>query len=128
MLAALWVTSPKPFSFKFQTINFSRAFSLASLSQHFMTMVLQAKLQRLFLGMRQAWPRLCKLEYNFVGQVGETQVPWHCEDFGWSDGVDILDILVSERKSRAEESTLIKYAITISRKEAHEPPDTLRGS
>src|SRR6267154_6783164 len=102
MLAALWVTSPKPFSFKFQTINFLRAFSLASLSQHFMTTVLRAKLQRLILGM--------------------------CEDFGWSDGVDILDILVSERKSRAEESTLIKYAITISRKEAHEPPDTLRGS
>ena len=36
-------------------------------------------------------------------------------------------MLVGERKSRAEESNLIKYRIIISHREAHEPPDTLRG-
>jgi hypothetical protein len=42
--------------------------------------------------------------------------------------VDSEDILVGERKSRAEESIIIKYTIIISHREAHEPPDTLRGS
>jgi hypothetical protein len=23
---------------------------------------------------------LCELEYDFVGQAGETRAPWHCED------------------------------------------------
>ena len=42
--------------------------------------------------------------------------------------VDCEDMLVGERKSRGEESNLIKFAIIISHKEAREPPDTLRGS
>ena len=42
--------------------------------------------------------------------------------------VDCEDMLVGERKSRAEESNLIKYRIIISHREAHEPPDALRGS
>jgi hypothetical protein len=42
--------------------------------------------------------------------------------------VDCEAILVSERKSCAEESILIKCTIIISHGEAHEPPDTSRGS
>jgi hypothetical protein len=50
-----------------------------------------------------------------------------------SDGLNggfrgVEDMLVGERKSRAEESNLIKYMIIISHREAHEPPDTSRGS
>jgi hypothetical protein len=28
---------------------------------------------------------LCELEYDFVGQAGETRAPWHCEDLRWSE-------------------------------------------
>jgi len=42
--------------------------------------------------------------------------------------VDSEDMLVSQRKSRVEESNLIKYAIIMSHREALEPPDTSRGT
>jgi hypothetical protein len=47
-----------------------------------------------------------------------------------SDGLNggLRGHVVGGRKSCAEELNLIKYTIIISQREAHEPPDTLRGS